>query len=192
MKTSNYMQFFNNIWRDAHARFFKVSAFAILLTLALASCEKGELGDPGFAFVAFTWVEDEPDYLEIANDFIPAVFYWDWYYRVDPGVYHVYYEGLFRRESYAWELEYEVWENPGERGKYAWEEGLVGPDAYFTIELSPFGPEVIYEEIYPDKSEADGKTELVMPEIGSSFTVEQQNNDYKLRVTYRKVELRTR
>lgn len=192
MKASDYKQFLTNNWRNGHARFLKILAIAIFFFLPLASCEKGELGDPGLAFVAFTWVEHEPDYIEIANDFIPALFYWDWYYRVDPGIYYVYYEGEFRRSPYAWELEYEVWENEGKRGKHSWIKGTDGPDAYFTIELSPFGPEVIYEEIYPDKSGTDGKAELIIPEIGSSFTVEQQCNDYRLRVTYRRIESRGR
>jgi len=188
MRTSGYIQFLNNIWRSIHVRFLLVPAFAILFSLILPSCEKGELGDPGLAFVAFTWTEHEPEYIEIANDFIPAVFYWDWYYRVDPGIYYVYYEGVFRRSPYAWELEYEVWENEGTKGKHAWIKGTNGPDAYFTIELSPLGPEVIYEEIYPDKTGAHSELDLVVPEIGSTIIVEMNNNDFNLRLRYKKVE----
>lgn len=166
----------------------------MLLVAALSflpSCEKGEEGLPGLAFVAFSWVTDEPDYIEIENEFIPAVFYWDWYYRVDPGTYYVYYEGEHRRSSgmepYAWELEYEVWENPGKPGKYYWEEGPDGPDAYFTVELSPFGPEVYYEEVTAEKSAGTEETEAPLFQPGHEIIVEKQVKNFNLRLKYKMV-----
>ena len=71
-----------------------VAAILLLaVILLILSCEKGSYGEHGLAFVAFTWIEDEPEYIEIENEFIPAVFYWDWFYRVDPCIYYIYYEG---------------------------------------------------------------------------------------------------
>lgn len=165
---------------------------AILLTLpfSFSSCEKGEYGQPGYAFVAFTWVDAEPDYIEIANDFIPAVFYWNWFYRVDPGIYSVYYEGKHNRRSYAWELEYEVWENEGKRAKYVWVEPTDGPDAYFTIELSPFGPEVIYEEVKVEKQGYVDDSESHFLEFGQKVILEMHHEGYNLRLRYQRVEPR--
>ncbi|TVR68276.1 MAG: hypothetical protein EA408_13710 [Marinilabiliales bacterium] len=169
------------------------AAWALLaaVLLLLPSCYKGEYGQPGLAFVAFTWIDDEPAYIEIENEFIPPVFYWDWFYRVDPGLYYIYYEGVHRRggrlNPYAWELEYEVWENPGKKGKHPWQVGPDGPDAYFTIELTPFGPEVFYEEVYPEKSaQLEDETEIIMNN-GDVIIIEKQNKNHTLRLTYRKV-----
>ncbi len=164
----------------------------IILTLSFSflSCEKGEYGQPGYAFVAFTWADAEPDYIEIANDFIPAVFYWNWFYRVDPGIYSVYYEGKHNRRTYAWELEYEVWENEGKRAKYVWVEPTDGPDAYFTIELSPFGPEVIYEEVKVEKQGYVDDSESHFLEVGQEVILEMLHEDYNLRLRYQRVEPR--
>ena len=175
----------------------RVTAVVLLLcitALTFTSCEKGEEGDPGYAYVALTWKGNEPTYIEMHNNFIPSVFYWDWYYRVDPGIYNVYYEGHQRilgiRIPYAWELEYEVWENPGRRGKYVWEKGPAGPDAYFTIELTPGGPEVFYEEVSADKSAASEAQPSPAYEDGDIIVVEKHNKDYSIRLTYKKVSPR--
>ena len=164
------------------------------LLLSFSSCRKGLYGDDGWAFVSLTWIDDEPEYLEIENDFIPRVFFWDYYYRVEPGLYFIYYEGVHRRGGrvtpYAWELEYEVWVNKGERGKAYWQVGEDGPDAYFTIECSPFGPEVFYEEVYPEKSASlNEDTEVVMND-GEVIIVEKQSENYTMQIRYRKVEPR--
>ncbi len=191
MKTTTYTRLFNYMWRSRHICYLKVPVLVLVLLLTIQSCEKGEFGEPGLAFVAFTWVDSEPDYIEIANDFIPAVFYWDWYYRVDPGVYSIYYEGTRRvsggLQAYAWELEYEVWENPAKQARYRWDEAPNAPDAYFTIELSPSGPKVYHEDIYPDKSSPDTGLNLTIPEVGTSIIVEKANHNYNLRLTYKRV-----
>ena len=171
------------------------ASLAILLfsvLLSFSSCRKGLYGEDGWAFVSLTWIDDEPEYFEIENDFIPRVFFWDYYYRVEPGLYFIYYEGVHRRGGrvtpYAWELEYEVWVNEGERGKAYWQVGEDGPDAYFTIECSPFGPEVFYEEIYPEKSASlNEDTEVVMND-GEVIIVEKQSENYTMQIRYRKVE----
>jgi hypothetical protein len=171
-------------------RFLTLLGCLFILSFSFSSCEKGELGQPGYAFVAFAWVDAEPDYIEIANEFIPAVFYWDWFYRVDPGLYAVYYEVKHNRRAYAWELEYEVWENPGKRAKYVWLEPTDGPDAYFTIELSPYGPEVIYEEVKVEKQGFIDDSDNYHTEIGQEVILEKQHEDYNLHLRYKRVEPR--
>ncbi len=172
-----------------------VAAILLLaVILLILSCEKGSYGEHGLAFVAFTWIEDEPEYIEIENEFIPAVFYWDWFYRVDPCIYYIYYEGNHwrggRTNPYAWELEYEVWENPGKKGKHPWQTGSDGPDAYFTIELSPFGPEVFYEELYHEKSAVPVEEHEVIINDSEEIIIEKQSNSYNLRLRYKRVEPR--
>lgn len=171
-----------------------LAAMLLLFAFTFASCEKGEEGNPGYAYVELTWFGQEPDYVEMDNDFIPTVFYWNWFYRVDPGIYNIYYEGHERilgiRIPYAWELEYEVWENPGKRGKYAWEKGPDGPDAYFTIELSPAGPEVYYEQVSADKSAGSSQGNGSRPKPGDVIVVEKQVKDFTMRLSYKCVEPR--
>jgi hypothetical protein len=159
----------------------------------LGSCEKGLDGWPGRAYVAFSWIVDEPDYIEIDNEYVPPVFYWDEFYRVAPGLYFAYYEGYHRvgRQlyEYAWELEYEVWENPGEPGRVHRQNGVDGPDAYFTIVLSPYGPETLYEEVARLKSAVDELPEN-LPAIGDEIVIEQSDEDFNLIIRYKKVEPR--
>ena len=162
----------------------------LIVAFSFLSCEKGEYGQPGFAFVAFSWVDAEPDYIEIANDYIPAVFYWDWFYRVDPGIYTVYYEGTHKRNTYAWELEYEVWENDGKRAEFVWLEPKDGPDAYFTVELSPSGPEVIYEEVEVEKQGYIDDSDSHPMKVGQEVILEKHHEGYSLRLRYKRVESR--
>ena len=165
----------------------------LALFLMLGSCEKGHDGWPGRAYVALSWWEHEPDYIELDNDYIPVVFYWDEYYRVAPGSYWIYYEGVHSRRGklyeYAWDLEYEVWENPGEQGK-PFKDGLDGSDGYFTIELAPDGPEVYYEEFYPAKSATDGDNAGIILHSDDEIIIEKHSNNFSLRVKHRKVDPR--
>lgn len=175
----------------------RLIVFGILLLAALlilGSCKKGEDGYPGFAFVEFTWIDTEPEYIEVENEFIPAIFYWNWFYRVDPGLYFIYYEGVHwrggRGHPYAWELEYEVWENPGTKGKPFWQDGEDGPDAYFTIECSPFGPELYYEEFFPEKSAVSDQEYDIILDNGEEIVIERQHNQYNIRLRYKRVDPR--
>ncbi len=168
--------------------------FILVLLLILGSCEKGHDGWPGRAYVALSWLEHEPDYIELDNEYIPAVFYWDEYYRVAPGLYWIYYEGIHSRRGklyeYAWEIEYEVWENPGERGK-PFKDGLDGPDGYFTIELAPDGPEVYYEEFSPAKSATADENAGIVFRNDEEIIVEKHDNNFTLRIRYKKVDPRS-
>lgn len=170
---------------------------SILLAAALfllASCEKGYDGWPGRAYVALAWYGDEPDYIELENEYIPSVFYWDEYYRVAPGFYWLYYEGHYRRGGrdyeYAWDMEYEVWENPGTRGK-PFKDGEDGPDAWFTIELTPDGPEILYEESYPLKSAIPDKEAEIIVQNDDEIIIEKHNNNYSIRIRYKKADPRS-
>jgi hypothetical protein len=174
--------------RNMHKLLILVAAI-----LLLNSCEKGYDGWPGKAFVGFVWIDDEPAYIEFENDYIPSMFYWDEYYRVAPGLYYVYYEGEHfignQLYEYAWELEYEVYELPGERGKPFRKDGADGPDAYFTIECTPYGPELYFEELYATKSaEIEGKTEVISN--GEEIIIEKTDKDFGLRIRYKKTEPR--
>lgn len=166
----------------------------ILAALLLpAACEKGDDGWPGRAYVALSWYGHEPEFIEIENEYIPSVFYWDEFYRVAPGLYWVYYEGSYRRGgrdyAYAWELDYEVWENPGERGR-PFKDGEDGPDAYFTVELTPEGPEIYHEDASYRKSAEDGNTPEIISNSGEEIILEKQDGNFSIRIRYRKTESR--
>ena len=190
MKNQLHIKTFLKRNRIVFCRSVILVAIVITLSLSFTSCEKGEYGQPGYAYVAFTWVDAEPDYIEIVNDYIPAVFFWNWFYRVDPGIYSVYYEGKHNRRTYAWELEYEVWENDGKRAEFVWIEPKDGPDAYFTVELSPFGPEVIYEEVEVEKQGYVDDSDDHPAEIGHEIILEKHQEEYSLRLRYKRVEPR--
>jgi hypothetical protein len=166
----------------------------IAAILLLNSCEKGYDGWPGKAFVGFIWIDDEPAYIEFENEYIPSMFYWDEYYRVAPGLYYVYYEGEHfignQLYEYAWELEYEVYEIEGERGRPFRRDGTDGPDTYFTIECSPHGPELYFEEFYKEKSaDIKGEAEVIINN-GEEIIIEKTENNFGLRLRYKKTEPR--
>lgn len=143
----------------------------------------GEDGRPGNAYVALTWVDAEPEYIDAGSSGIPPVFYWDEYYPAYPGYYSLYYEGSiwngFNKSLYAWEVNYEIWRIPGEEGGMYYH-GADGADTYFTLECSPFGP-YVYEDIYKDQS----LTNEVTPNM---FTIEGYENGFGFKATYKKVE----
>ncbi len=167
-------------------------SFLLLIPLSLLfSCEKGDDPFPGLAFVAVSWTVVQPEYIEMDNPFMPEVFYWDWFYRVDPGVYYVYYEGNHRVggkiNPYAWELEYEIWEYEGKRARYFWQDDENGPDAYFTIVCTPFGPEVFHEKDYPEKTTyADGQV-IPVPGTENEIIIEELSHNFGFRLRYRQV-----
>lgn len=174
-------------------RFTERIPMILAVLLLFSSCEKGYDGDPGMAFVSLIWTEDEPDYVENDNEFIPVSFIWDWYYPAAPGLYFTFYEGTHRAGGqlyeYAWEIEYEVWENPGKAGR-PFVDGDNGPDAYFTIECNPYGPDTYYEEAYPEKSASAIYNSDTLLNNGNEIVIEKSNNNFSMRVTYKKVEPR--
>jgi hypothetical protein len=162
-----------------------------VLLLLIVSCQKGDEPYPGMAFVSLSWEVTEPEYIEMENPFIPPVFYWDWFYRIDPGVYFIYYEGRHRvggkATPYAWELEYEIWEYEGKRGRHYWQDGEPGPDAYFTIICLPFGPEVYHEKYNTEKRLQS--EEQIMPALGTEkeIVLEEFAHSFGIRLRYRQV-----
>lgn len=165
---------------------------AVLLFLSLTACEKawhGQDGAPGDAFLALTWQEAEPTYIDAGTGAIPPVFYWGEYYKVRPGIYNLYYEGDIWLGSgwarFAWEITYEIWVMPGERGDWYYN-GANGPDNFFTIECNPYGPYVgsTYKQTLIDGQ--DDEPYGVEDEI----VISQKKEGWEMKVTYTRVEPR--
>ncbi|GAB4325683.1 MAG: hypothetical protein Kow00127_18410 [Bacteroidales bacterium] len=166
----------------------------LLLMTLFTSCEKawyGRDGRPGRAFISLNWTESEPWYIDAGTGAIPPRFYWGEYYRISPGTYDLYYEGEVWTgqywAEYAWSVTYEIWVIPGEKGDWYYN-GSDGPDNYFDIELSPWGP-YVYNS-YKNSKDA-GKLEII-EDKGSSVTAVQKGEGMEMRITYRKCEPRQR
>ncbi len=167
----------------------KVIIFGFFL-LFLSSCEESYMGYDGFdgrAFLALSWSEMEPDYVEPGNNNVPFNFYWDEYYRVHPGLYTLYYDGEYWDGygwiTYAWEVDYEIWINYGEQGTLFYD-GLDGADNYFVVECNPFGPYV-----FRDLKTASIKPEYEVLESSEDETVLMIKKEFfTIKMTYKKVE----
>jgi len=174
---------------------FYIATFMLLSVILLTSCEKdywGRDGNPGRAYLALTWYDNEPDYLDIGNTEIPHQFYWDEFYRVTPGFYNMYYEITYESwgfvKSRAFEMDYEIWEESGEAGRLNYN-GQDGRDAYFTLELDKKGPSIYHELSY--KSEDTQEPEIGNAEINKNFTITQKKNGLGIKITWREVELKS-
>ena len=169
---------------------FLFSALAGMMMLGLNSCETtGMDGRDGRSYLSLTYSVDEPQYVDAGNYAIPEYFYWDEYYRIQAGYYTMYYDGLLKRgysyESYAWEIDYEVYYLQGEPGGYGYH-GENAADMYFTIECNPYGP-YYYEDML--KSAQVKENEQVSVFADSIVVVKEQHN-MGMKLTYRKVEKR--
>ncbi len=183
---------FNLAWPAAPKINSALLSLLLLIPLSLLfSCQKGDDPFPGLAFVAISYTVVEPEFIEMENPFIPELFYWDWFYRTDPGLYYIYYEGDRRvggrSNPYAWEIEYEIWEYEGKRARYFWQEGETGPDAYFTIVCSPYGPEVHHEKDYPEKTTWDDDQIISAPGTEKEIIIEELSHNFGFRMRYRQV-----
>jgi hypothetical protein len=167
---------------------------AVLLIMGFTSCQKawyGRDGRPGDAFVSFTWQVSEPTYIDVGNGAVPPVFYWGESYKIRPGNYTLYYEGEVWAGSgwalYSWEVIYEIWEVPGEQGDWYYN-GSDGPDNYFNIECSPYGPYISsdYKSLV-----IDPKYDLIS-ENKDEIVVEQKADGMRMKITYRKSEIKNR
>lgn len=120
---------------------------------------------------------------------IPPVFYWEQNYKIFPGKYSLYYEGSIWTGMawgfYAWEVEYKINEVAGEPGGWYYN-GQDGPDNYFMIECSPYGPYI--GSSYKD-AVIDSKYE-VLETSDSEITVKQAGDGIEILITYKKVESR--
>jgi hypothetical protein len=176
--------------------------FAILSTgLFLTSCEDdgfyGYDGRPGKSYLGLEWDYTAPDYIDVGTGDVPPVFNWGQYYLTYPGIYTLYYEGEvwngFRWTFYAWEIDYEVFIIPGEPGGRNYN-GRDGADSYFTLELTPYGPN-IYRDIYHKKTAPEKEVDInkiLESEINQEFVKEYKNEGYGIKIKYRRVEKRER
>ena len=169
---------------------------SITLGFILSSCEidhYGYDGRPGRAYLSLSWDVQEPDYLDVGTSSIPTVFYWDEFYRAYPGVFLLYYDGSIwngrRWISYAWEMEYEIWQVPGEPGGYHYN-GADGPDSYFTLVCSPFGPDIYDEYIYYKKNEEKVDVDEKFESVNESGEISKTFKGFGVKIKYRKIEPR--
>ena len=165
----------------------------VLLILSLTACEKawhGRDGRPGDAYLALTWYESEPTYIDAGTNAIPPVFYWGDYYKIQPGYYSFYYEGSvwagMSWAYYGWEVDYEINEIPGEGGDWYYH-GADGPDNFFTIECSPYGPYI--SGAY--KSMAISEKYELLEENESMIKVKQKADGVSMVVTYRRLPVKS-
>ena len=165
---------------------------AVLLILSLTACEKawyGQDGQPGDTYIALTWQTVEPSYIDAGTNAIPALFYWGEYYYIRPGFYNLYYEGsVWTGQAwarYAWEVTYEIFSLPGERGDWYYN-GARGPDNFFTIECNPFGPYI--GSSYKSAMVAEGSE--ILEDNEDEIIVKQTMNGVIVKITYKKTVAR--
>lgn len=176
-------------YRENKTAFFII----IAVILSLSACHKEYViidGAPGRAYLSFIWTDIEPDFVDPGTFDIPDQFYWDEYYRISSGFYTMYYDGAYYEDGnlieYAWEIDYEIFENPGELGSINYV-GRDGVDNYFTLECNPFGP-----WMYQDFKSANSENGLkVLEQSPNKVVIEKTNGDFTLKATYKKVEKRS-
>jgi hypothetical protein len=168
--------------------------YLLLITLLLGSCYTepwyGLDGRNGRAFLSLTWIDAKPEYLDAGTGDIPPVFEYGRYYRAWPGFYTMYYEGRYWNGQgypfYAWEVSYEIWEKRGEPGGL-YHSGADGPDNYFTIECSPYGP-WIYGPGYKSGKLPEGYQ--LKESNDETIVIEKEDSHFGITVSYRKVPLK--
>lgn len=170
--------------RVAHEKVKQIAA--VLLILSLTACEKawyGRDGRAGDAFIALTWQEVEPSYIDAGTGAVPQVFYWGEYYEIRPGNYSLYYEGSVWTgtmwANYGWEVFYEIWEISGEKGDWYYN-GENGPDNFFTIECNPYGP---YLENSYKSSEMKVDFEVLSEEVDEIIILKKAEG-MEFKITY--------
>ena len=181
------------VGKNIREKYSKSSLFlrlGLLLSVVLYSCEAHifieEEVFPGDAYIALSWTDDEPDYIDPGTNAIPNVFYWDDYYYINPGVYSLYYDGEFNNGSgfieYAWEVEYEIYINWSDEVDY-----YEDIDNYFVLECNPLGP-YVFMDYKSSKLNEDLK---VLNESDTEIVVLKENKNYSLKATYKKVKKRS-
>lgn len=170
---------------------FKAVILFGLLFVSVSCCDdRGRDGRPGRAYLALDWEIDIPNYLNTGSPDIPATFEWRRSYRAYPGWYDLYYEGTYfngsGNVSYAWDMEYEIWETNGERGSYSYD-GEDGPDTYFNLLISPYGPLI---NTYVDQKCAGTNEIEILSNTGDTIEIMIKGESHNLRAVYRKVEPR--
>ena len=171
----------------------KVSRTLFLISIVLvlmSACERGRDGRPGRAFLSLDWELVPPEYIDAGTPDIPAYFKWGQAYLAYPGFYTLYYDGTVKHGPtyvfYAWEIDYEIWTLAGEQGRYYYVDGRDGPDSYFNVVCNPNGP---YSYNSNKMTEADAELEII-EDTGDRIVVMMEKNEYRMKLTYRKVERR--
>ena len=164
-------------------------AFALLSLFILYSCDQnGSDGRPGMAFLSVNWDVSKPTYLDVGTSDIPAVFEWGTYYRTYPSTNNLRYEGQLWKgsywENYGWDVNYVIYENPGEYGRPNYN-GRDGLNSYFDIVCSPYGPDI---------SNYDAQIKPHAPNAGidvnatpKTITVVKTNGNYSIKLTYKRI-----
>jgi hypothetical protein len=168
------------------------SGLLLLIIFTLSSCYKeawyGRDGQAGNAYLALTWIDAKPEYIDAGTGDIPPVFEYGRYYPAYPGFYKLYYEGRFWNGQayafYAWEVEYEIWRMPGEPGG-PYYNGANGADNYFSVECSPYGPWV-YGPGY--KSATLPEAYKLVEQSDDVIIVTMERETMGITITYRKVD----
>jgi hypothetical protein len=170
---------------------FGIVALALIALFNLSSCYEGRPGRDGQAYIALTWLDDEPSYIDPGTSSIPAYFQWGRFYRATPGIYNLYYEGqipvAYGVAHYAWEMDYELYEIAGER-PCMYIDGEDGPDTYFTLECSPFGPYYMDETEFKSAVEKEGYALIEASE--DEIVLQKESDAYGIRISVRKVNPR--
>lgn len=178
--------------RTKHSTFYLIGIVVLLMIIPVSSCMMGNDGRPGLAYIAFDWVESKPEFIDCGTPAIPANFYYGTYYRTNPGWYTGYYEGKVWNGTaygaYAWEMDYEIWINTGQRGGYGYN-GKDGINTYMNFVCSPYGPYLERHESYlrklPDSGQIEENSERI--DTDEETTILYQFNEYTVRLTYRNV-----
>ena len=162
-----------------------------ILTL-LSSCEDdyyGRDGRPGRAYLSLSWSNEIPEYIDASTSDIPPTFKWGDNYRTSPGNYVLYYEGSvwngFGFTSYAYDVEYEIIENPGKEGQPYNIDGRDGKNTYLTIECSPYGP-----YLFSNKRGTVSKNYEIINNNDDSTEVVQKGENFSIKIIYRKANPR--
>ena len=169
------------------------SLAAALVILIISSCVKepwyGRDGKPGDTYISLTWQVEEPTYVDAGTHAIPPLFYYGEYYRINPGYYELYYEGRvwngMSYAYYAWEVEYQIRALAGEPGDWYYN-GSDGPDNFFRIEMSPYGPYISndYKSVNADENS------IVVSDNGDTIVIKQVLEGMEMVATYKSVERR--
>lgn len=115
-------------------------------SIVLAGCslffgEDGRDGQPGEAYIAYSWV-GLPLYLSTSDPSLPQSIYNGTYYDAIPGTYSFEYQAF---DGSYWQGTYTTYVNPGELGEPGFlftdgRDGADGEDIYFELTLYSTGP----------------------------------------------------
>ncbi len=179
-----------DMMKGSWVKWFLLLLMAFFVTSCYVEPWYGRDGQPGRAYLSLTWIDTKPEYIDAGTGAIPPVFQYGKYYRAYPGFYTLYYDGHFWNGQayafYAWEVDYEIWAVAGEPGGM-YHNGANGPDNYFTVECSPFGPWV-YGPGYKDEELPEGYE--LKENTGERVTIEKKGTDFGITITYKKVASR--